>query len=105
MPRFHAQIPTPRASRNMPLLCKHFAHKADMRADGRHAQVEFTFGQRRMLGESGLLPIGCQAVAGEAGKRLRFVIDDHPQRFSCVEALRVGWQDGPLPSFDGQTPA
>lgn len=97
MPQFHAQVATPRASRNMTRLCKHFAHKAEVQLDESQAQVEFAFGQCRMFADHERLLIDCQAAAGEAEKRLRFVIDDHLHRFSGEEALKVNWLDGPLP--------
>ncbi|KIZ35340.1 DUF2218 domain-containing protein [Stutzerimonas stutzeri] len=97
MPQFHAQVATPRASRNMMRLCKHFAHKAEVQLDESQAQVEFAFGQCRMFADHERLLIDCQAAAGEAEKRLRFVIDDHLHRFSGEEALKVNWLDGPLP--------
>ena len=97
MPQFHAQVATSRASRNMMRLCKHFAHKAEVQLDERQAQVEFAFGQCRMLADDERLLIDCQAEAGEAEKRLRFVIDNHLHRFSGEEALKVNWLDGPLP--------
>lgn len=99
MPQFHAQVPTPRASRNMTRLCKHFAHKAEVQVDERYAQVEFAFGQCRMVAETDQLLIDCQAEAGEAEKRLRFVIDDHLHRFSGDEALKIDWREGPLPDI------
>lgn len=97
MPQFHAQVITPRASRNMTRLFKHFAHKGEVRANECQAQVVFAFGECRMFAGSGQLLIDCQAEAGEAEKRLRFVIADHLNRFSGDEALQVEWQDGPLP--------
>ncbi|EMD98648.1 MULTISPECIES: DUF2218 domain-containing protein [Stutzerimonas stutzeri subgroup] len=102
MPQFHAQVATPRASRNMTRLCKHFAHKAEVQLDEHQAQVEFAFGRCRMLADHEQLLIDCQAEAGEAEKRLRFVIDDHLHRFSGDEALKVNWLDGPLPPSHGQ---
>lgn len=101
MPQFHAVVPTPRAARNMTRLCKHFAHKGEVQIDEDHAQVEFTFGSCRMHAEADRLLIDCQAEAGEAQKRLCFVIADHLQRFSGEEALQVVWQDGPLPQAFG----
>ena len=97
MPQFHAVVPTPRASRNMTRLCKHFAHKGEVEIDESRAQVAFAFGTCRMHAESDRLLIDCQAEAGQATERLRFVIADHLKRFSGEEALQVDWQDGPLP--------
>ncbi len=102
MPQFHAVVPTPRATRNMTRLCKHFAHKGEVRFDETHAQIDFTFGNCRMLATPDRLSIDCQAEPGEAEKRLRFVIADHLQRFSGEEALEVDWQDGPLPDQPGE---
>ncbi|HCJ30006.1 MAG TPA: DUF2218 domain-containing protein [Pseudomonas sp.] len=104
MPHFHARVPTPRALRNMTRLYKHFGHKAEVQADEHQAQVAFAFGQCRMFAEPDQLLIECQAEAGEAEKRLRFVIDDHLHRFSGDEALRVDWRDGPLLSPAGESP-
>ena len=103
MSKFHAQVATPRASRNMTRLCKHFAHKAEVELDEHQAKVEFDFGQCRMVAMADQLLIDCQAEAGEAEKRLRFVIDDHLHRFSGEEALKVDWVDGPLPSHHGSS--
>ncbi|AJE16662.1 DUF2218 domain-containing protein [Stutzerimonas balearica] len=98
MPQFHAQVPTPRAARNMTRLHKHFAHKAEVWADETAAKVAFAFGECRMHAEAERLLIDCQAEAGEAERRLRFVIADHLKRFSGDEALEVQWRDGPLPA-------
>lgn len=103
MPQFHAAVPTPRASRNMTRLCKHFAHKGEVRFDETHAQIDFTFGTCRMQAAADHLLIDCQAEPGEAEKRLRFVIADHLQRFSGEEALQVDWQDGALSPAVGVT--
>ncbi|WP_028238961.1 DUF2218 domain-containing protein [Stutzerimonas azotifigens] len=97
MPQFHAQVSTPRASRNMTRLCKHFRHKVAVEADERQAHIDFPFGLCRMHAEPERLLIDCQAEPGEATERLRFVIADHLQRFSGEEALTVDWQEGPLP--------
>ena len=96
MPQFHARVDTPRASRNMTRLFKHFAHKREVRAGEHHAQAVFAFGECRMFARSGPLLIDCQAGAGKAEQRLRCVIADHVHRFSGDEALQVEWQDGPL---------
>ncbi len=98
MPQFHAQVPTPRALRNMTRLCKHFAHKADVTLTGAHAHCSFAFGQCHMHAADDQLLIDCQAEPGEAEKRLRFVLSDHIHRFSGEEALQVDWQEGPLPA-------
>lgn len=88
MPQFHAQVPTPRAARNMTRLCKHLRHKVAVEADERQAHIDFPFGLCRMH---------AQAEPGEATERLRLVIANHLQRFSGEEALAVNWRDGPLP--------
>ncbi|MCW3149750.1 DUF2218 domain-containing protein [Stutzerimonas stutzeri] len=105
MPHFHAVVPTPRAARNMARLCKHFAHKATVQADESRAQIDFAFGDCRLRAEPDQLLIDCQAEAGEAQTRLRFVIADHLERFSGEEALQVHWQDGPLPPADQEARA
>jgi len=105
MPQFHAQVRTPRASRNMTRLFKHFAHKGEVQADERQAQVVFVFGRCRMVADADQLLIDCQAEAGEAEQRLRFVIADHLNRFSGDEALQVDWHDGPLPDAPAERPA
>ena len=105
MPKFHARVATPRASRNMTRLFKHFAHKGEVRLDDQQAEVVFVFGECRMFAGPDQLLIDCQAAAGEAEKRLRFVIADHLNRFSGDEALQVEWQDGPLPDAPAERPA
>ncbi|WP_417779992.1 DUF2218 domain-containing protein [Stutzerimonas xanthomarina] len=104
MSQFHAVVPTPRAARNMTRLCKHFAHKGDVRFDDVHAQIDFAFGNCLMRAEADRLLIDCQAEPDDAEKRLRFVIVDHLQRFSGEEALQVNWQDGALPPSDETLP-
>ena len=98
MPQFHAQMPTPRALRNMTRLCKHFAHKADVTITGSDAHCSFAFGQCYMHATEVQLLIDCQAETDEAQKRLRFVLADHLYRFSGEEALQIDWRDGPLPT-------
>lgn len=105
MPRFHARVVTPRASRNMNRLFKHFAHKGEVRIDEQQAEVVFGFGECRMFAGTEQLLIDCQAGAGESEKRLRFVIADHLTRFSGDEALQVEWQEGPLPDASAEQPA
>ena len=98
MPQFHAQVPTPRALRNMTRLCKHFAHKADVTITGSDAHCSFAFGQCDMHATEDQLVIDCQAETDEAQKRLRFVLADHLFRFSREEVLQIDWRDGPLPT-------
>jgi len=105
MPKFHARVATPRASRNMTRLFKHFAHKGEVRLEDQQAEVVFVFGECRMFAGPEQLLIDCQAEAGEAEKRLRFVIADHLNRFSGDEALQVEWQEGPLPDAPAERPA
>lgn len=104
MPQFHAQVITPRASRNMTRLFKHFAHKGQVQADDYQAHVAFAFGTCRMFALADQLLIECLAEAGEAEQRLRAVIADHLNRFSGDEALQVRWQDGPLPDAPVERP-
>jgi len=104
MSQFHAVVPTPRAARNMTRLCKHFAHKGDVRFDETRAEIDFAFGNCQMRAEADRLLIDCQAEPGDAEKRLRFVIADHLQRFSGEEALQVDWLDGALPPAEELTP-
>ncbi|WP_120993033.1 DUF2218 domain-containing protein [Stutzerimonas urumqiensis] len=104
MPLFHACVPTPRASRNMTRLCKHFGHKTQVQVDEHRAHVDFAFGRCRMYALPDRLLIDCEADAGEAEARLRYVLDDHLLRFSGEEALQIDWQEGPLPDAPASSP-
>lgn len=96
MLRYHAQVGTPRASRNLTRLCKHFRHKVSVDYDERRARIEFPFGRCRMEATPDSQRIDCAAEPGPADARLRFVLEDHLLRFSGEEALRIDWRDGPL---------
>lgn len=100
--RFHATVPTPRASRNMVRLFKHFAHKVEVTYDTQSAHGDFPFGRCDMQASDDALRIDCCVPGEQALARMRYVIDDHLFRFSGEEALEVSWQEGPHPAMDAQ---
>ncbi|GAA6131347.1 DUF2218 domain-containing protein [Halopseudomonas sabulinigri] len=89
MMRFQGQADTASAALYMNKLCKHFAHKVAVKVDQQQAQADFPFGHCTMLATHQQLQFDCTAADLKAAIQLRFVLDDHLQRFARREALRI----------------
>ncbi|MGG2399238.1 DUF2218 domain-containing protein [Pseudomonas sp. SH1-B] len=93
MIRFQGVAATASASLYMTKLCKHFRHKIAVAFDERSATAQFPFGRCLMRAEADALHLDCHADDGEAAARIRFVLDDHLERFARKESLSIAWSE------------
>ncbi|GIZ10893.1 DUF2218 domain-containing protein [Pseudomonas sp. NCCP-436] len=92
MIRFQGSAATTSASLYMTKLCKHFRHKISVEFDEQSADAHFPNGRCLMQAEAGALHFDCSAENAEAAARIRFVLDDHLQRFARKENLSIAWR-------------
>ncbi len=86
-----AHVETEKASRYLQQLCKHFKHKVPAEWDEHQARVEFPFGLCLMNADEKLLTMDCEAPSDETFARMKFVLDDHLERFAWKEELKLTW--------------
>ena len=84
---------TPNAARYLQQLCKHFAHKVDVRYDDTRGEADLPPGLAILTATPEALRVEISA-ADEQGLELpRHIIDDHLGRFAFREAFTgMGWQ-------------
>lgn len=93
MIKAQAYVETEKASRYLQQLCKHFKHKVPAEWDEKKGRTEFPFGLCLMEADDQQLTITCEAPTAEAFNRMRFVLDDHLERFAWKEELKLSWSD------------
>ncbi|RLQ86845.1 DUF2218 domain-containing protein [Notoacmeibacter ruber] len=91
MPSTTANVSTPKASRYMQQLCKHFAHKVPVTFDTETASVNFPFGDCRMWADETSLRIECSSADNPALQRTRAVVQEHFERFAWREEPAFNW--------------
>ncbi|PVB62392.1 DUF2218 domain-containing protein [Labrenzia sp. 011] len=82
---------TASASKYLQQLCKHFAHKVPAEWDSASGKVCFPFGSCRMEASPTSLTIRCEADEEQKIDRMKYVIDDHLERFAWREKLTLEW--------------
>lgn len=90
--RSRAVVETETASRYLQQLCKHFAHKVEVRFDPTEGEVRFDIGICRMKAEAGQLVLETEALLPENRTRLEDVVAQHLLRFAFRDNLKVEWQ-------------
>lgn len=90
----YADIATGKASLYLQQLCKHFAHKLDVKFDDRTGSVRFSIGRCELLAQDGLLRLSLDAPDAEALLQLQDVVERHLIRFAFRENLSVEWRSG-----------
>ncbi|MEM8576699.1 MAG: DUF2218 domain-containing protein [Pseudomonadota bacterium] len=87
-------FPTALASKYLQQLCKHFAHKVDVRMEGERAEVAFPMGPAQLsAAPEGLHAVVSGATAEDAA-RAQGIIDSHLVRFAFREGFeRMRWDD------------
>ncbi|PRX37738.1 hypothetical protein SAMN05216257_105298 [Meinhardsimonia xiamenensis] len=90
--RATGRFETPHASRYLQQLCKHFAHKLEVRYDDTSGEVALPTGPCRLTAGDGCL-IAEVAAEDETGlERARAIIDSHLARFAFRESFRnMSW--------------
>ncbi len=93
MTQSHAEIPTPRASRYLQQLCKHFAHKLPVNFDPAAGKISFSIGDCNLRADEERLHLDLTSPDGSQMTQLKDVVIRHLVRFAFREELAVAWQD------------
>lgn len=93
MTRAHAEIATPRASRYLQQLCKHFAHKLPVSFDPNQGRISFSIGDCDLRADGERLHLDLSAPDGAQLTQLKDVIVRHLLRFAFREEMAIAWQD------------
>lgn len=88
-----AQVATPKASRYLQQLCKHWQHKLAVTFDPQRGRVEFSIGECRMEAAPELLTLTLAAPDAEKLAQLQEVVASHLQRFAFKDDLKIAWRE------------
>jgi hypothetical protein len=91
--RAHAEIVTPRASRYLQQLCKHFAHKLPVTFDPNTGRIPFSIGDCNLSADGERLRLNLTAPDGSQMTQLKDVVVRHLVRFAFREEMAIAWQD------------
>ena len=89
----HAEITTPRASRYLQQLCKHFAHKLPVTFDPNTGKISFSTGDCDLSADGERLHLNLTAPDGSQMTQLKDVVVRHLVRFAFREEMAIAWQD------------
>ncbi len=80
---------TENASKYLQQLCKHFAHKIDVRYDAVSGEIKLPPGPARLAADETSLTVEITADDAESLERARHIIDDHLKRFAFREGFEA----------------
>lgn len=87
---------TPKASSYLQQLCKHFAHKIEVRFDAHSAEAALPPGPCQMRAGDDTLTIEVTAPDAEGLTKAKSIIDKHLERFAFREGFEtMEWSDTP----------
>ena len=89
-----AEIATPRASRYLQQLCKHFAHKLPVTFDRAAGRISFSIGDCQLSADEKRLRLDLASSDGAQMAQLKDVVVRHLLRFAFREDMAIAWQDG-----------
>lgn len=90
-----ARFATPRASRYLQQMCKHFAHKVPATFDETHGEVVLPHGRCVMDADAEVLTLSCEANEPDREPLLVKVVEVHLMRFAWKEPAELEWlRDG-----------
>ena len=89
----NAEIVTPRASRYLQQLCKHFAHKLPVAFDAAGGKIGFAIGDCDLSADEKRLQIALSSPDEGQLAQLKDVVVRHLERFAFREELAIAWQD------------
>jgi uncharacterized protein len=89
-----AEIATPRASRYLQQLCKHFAHKLPVAFDPGAGKISFSAGDCNLSADGERLRLNLTAPNGAQMTQLKDVVVRHLVRFAFREEMAIAWKDG-----------
>ncbi|MDE0591452.1 DUF2218 domain-containing protein [Halocynthiibacter sp. C4] len=85
---------TEQASKYLKQLCKHFAHKVDVKYDDTQGEAAMPFGPARLEAKENELSVEVTGDGPEQIEKARHVIDVHLQRFAFREEFEaMDWED------------
>lgn len=93
--RAFAEIPTPRASRYLQQLCKHFAHKIPVTFDALSGSIAFSSGICDLTAGADMLRLVVTPDAPEKMQQLQDVVARHLVRFAFREEIAIDWHAMP----------
>jgi hypothetical protein len=88
-----AEVATPKASRYLQQLCKHFGHKLPATFDASEGRIEFSTGACRLEAGAEVLTLHLTAPDGGRLAELQEVVGSHLLRFAFRDALKVEWRE------------
>lgn len=94
MPKASSRLASDRASRYLQAMCKHFAHKVEVRYDTERGWAAMPYGELNMRAVNDVLYFEVEAADEALLERLKAVIDAHIVRFAFREKLkRLEWSE------------
>ena len=93
-----AEVATPKASRYLQQLCKHFGHKIPATFDEQAGRVEFSIGECRLEAGTEVLILKLAAPDAERLAQLQEVVASHLLRFAFRDGLQIGWRESAAPA-------
>lgn len=88
-----AEVATPKASRYLQQLCKHWQHKLPVAFDPQSGRVEFSIGDCRMEAGPELLTLKLAAPDAMQLAQLQEVVASHLLRFAFKDELQIEWKE------------
>jgi hypothetical protein len=93
--RSTGRFETEKASKYLQQLCKHFAHKREVRFDETAGEVALPTGPCHLRAEAEALRVEVTAADAAQLQRARGIIDSHLERFAFREAFAgMEWRGG-----------
>lgn len=87
-----ASVQTPKGSKYLQRLCKHFAHKVESNWDENQGQVTFVEGTCHLKVDVNSLYMTCSADTEQELSEIVDTMDRHFVRFAKAEGLLLTWQ-------------
>jgi hypothetical protein len=94
MTQSHAEIVTPRASRYLQQLCKHFAHKLPVTFGPNEGQISFSTGACALRADGERLRLDLVAPDRSQMTQLKDVVVRHLLRFAFRDEMAIAWREG-----------
>ncbi len=86
------EINTDHAGKYIQQLCKHFAHKVDVKYDDQKGHVDFPMGVSNMTASPNTLQITSETDESEDARRtIEVIIEKHLVKFAWREEISFDW--------------
>jgi uncharacterized protein len=94
-----AEVATPKASRYLQQLCKHFQHKIPATFGATAGRIEFSIGECHLEGGADRLTLKLAAPDSERLAQLQEVVGSHLLRFAFRDGLQISWRETSAPTL------